>query len=135
MIRAVNEEAGFIAAMLADPDDRTVLLVYADWLDEHDDPRGEYLRIILDGSFAGDRLQRFIEISVGIDHRWRELIWSRHLRVGDAVRITVGPRGGRIVAITPDRSHATVEIPLGAGGADDVERRELPVSVLLRHGQ
>src|SRR5687768_8789488 len=102
--------------MLADPDDRTVLLVYADWLDEHSDPRGEYLRMILEGSFAGDRLPRFIEISVRIDHRWRERIATRHWRVGDSVHIpNVFTRGAEIVAITTDRSHATVEIRRGAG--------------------
>ena len=42
----MNEEAGFIAALLADPDDRTVLLVYADWLQERSDPRSEYLRVL-----------------------------------------------------------------------------------------
>jgi uncharacterized protein (TIGR02996 family) len=132
----VNEEAGFIAAMLADPDDRTVLLVYADWLDERDDPRGEYLRLILDGPLAGDRLTRFLQISVGIDYRWRELIGMRHLCVGDSVHITVGhARQGRIVAITPDRSHATVEIRSGMGAANDVERREFPLGVLHRTRQ
>ena len=131
----MDEEAGFIAAMLAEPDDRTVLLVYADWLDERDDPRGEYLRIVLGGPIVGDRLLRFLQISPGLDPQWRELVWSRHFRVGDSVHITVGPPAGRIVAITPDRTHATVEVPSGTGGADAVERREFPVSVLLRHGQ
>ena len=28
----MNEESGFIAALLAEPDDRTTLLVYADWV-------------------------------------------------------------------------------------------------------
>ena len=129
----MDEEAGFIAAMLADPDDRTVLLVYADWLDEHDDPRGEYLRMILEGSFAGERLPRFIEISVRIDHRWRELIATRHWRVGDAVHVTkASTREARIVAIAPDRSHATVEICWGMGEENDVERVEYPLGILQR---
>jgi uncharacterized protein (TIGR02996 family) len=131
----MNEEAGFIAAMLADPDDRTVLLVYADWLDEHDDPRGEYLRLILGGPLAGDRLARYLQISVGIEHRWRELIWARQFRVGDAVHLTVGPREGRIVAITPDRTQVTVEFPTVTGGENDVDRREYPVGLLIRPRQ
>jgi uncharacterized protein (TIGR02996 family) len=131
-VRAVDEEAGFIAAMLAEPDDRTVLLVYADWLDEHSDPRGEYLRMILEGSFAGDRLPRFIEISVGIDYQWRERIATRHWRVGDAVHITEAyTREARIVAIAPDRSLATVEVRR-TEGEDDVERVEYPLGILQR---
>src|SRR5207248_10108910 len=35
----------FLAAIAARPADRTARLVYADWLDEHGDPRGELIRI------------------------------------------------------------------------------------------
>lgn len=41
----MNEEAAFIAALVADPSDRTAALVFADWLDERGDPRGPWLRI------------------------------------------------------------------------------------------
>jgi uncharacterized protein (TIGR02996 family) len=41
----MNEEAGFIAALVADPSDRTAALVFADWLDERSDPRGPWMRI------------------------------------------------------------------------------------------
>jgi uncharacterized protein (TIGR02996 family) len=41
----MNEEAAFIAALVADPSDRTAALVFADWLDERGDPRGAMLRI------------------------------------------------------------------------------------------
>jgi uncharacterized protein (TIGR02996 family) len=34
----------FIEAILADPDDAALRLVYADWLEERGDPRGEFLR-------------------------------------------------------------------------------------------
>jgi uncharacterized protein (TIGR02996 family) len=40
----MNEDAAFLAAVVANPADDTNRLVYADWLDEHDDPRGAYLR-------------------------------------------------------------------------------------------
>jgi uncharacterized protein (TIGR02996 family) len=39
------EEDRFIQAILADPDDTTIRLVYADWLEERGDPRGELLRL------------------------------------------------------------------------------------------
>jgi uncharacterized protein (TIGR02996 family) len=35
----------FLNTIAAEPADRTVRLVYADWLDDHDDPRGELIRI------------------------------------------------------------------------------------------
>jgi uncharacterized protein (TIGR02996 family) len=42
---AVVEEDRFIQAILADPDDTSIRLVYADWLEERGDPRGEFLRL------------------------------------------------------------------------------------------
>jgi uncharacterized protein (TIGR02996 family) len=39
------KEAAFLATILHDPDDRATRLVYADWLKDHDDPRGELIRI------------------------------------------------------------------------------------------
>ncbi len=37
-------EQGFLQALREDPLDRTTRLVYADWLDDRDDPRGVFLR-------------------------------------------------------------------------------------------
>ena len=37
-------ESAFLKQLEAEPDDDTTRLVYADWLDEHDDLRGEFLR-------------------------------------------------------------------------------------------
>ena len=39
----------FVAAICADPDDDLPRLVYADWLDERGDPRGELVRLIAAG--------------------------------------------------------------------------------------
>jgi uncharacterized protein (TIGR02996 family) len=41
--RPMNDEA-FIQAILASPDDQSLRLAYADWLDERGDPRGPFLR-------------------------------------------------------------------------------------------
>jgi uncharacterized protein (TIGR02996 family) len=41
---SVDEEA-FLRAISAAPDDGTVRLVYADWLEEHGDPRAEFVRL------------------------------------------------------------------------------------------
>ena len=37
--------ADFLQAILADPDDDTPRLIYADWLEEQGDPRGEFIRV------------------------------------------------------------------------------------------
>jgi len=42
----MNDEAGFLAAIIANPDENTPRLVYADWLDEHDQPEwAEFIRV------------------------------------------------------------------------------------------
>jgi carbon storage regulator CsrA len=38
-------EAAFLRAVLADPADDAPRLIYADWLDEQGDPRGEFIRV------------------------------------------------------------------------------------------
>jgi uncharacterized protein (TIGR02996 family) len=40
----VDEEAGFLAALATAPTNLLTHLIYADWLDEHDDPGGSCLR-------------------------------------------------------------------------------------------
>jgi uncharacterized protein (TIGR02996 family) len=42
----VGEDEAFLTAIRTQPADSTSRLVYADWLDERDDPRGEYLRLL-----------------------------------------------------------------------------------------
>jgi carbon storage regulator len=39
------EEESFLRAIEADPGDEATRLVYADWLEEHGDPLGEFLRL------------------------------------------------------------------------------------------
>ena len=41
----MNDEAAFLAAIRATPNDPTDRLVFADWLDERNDARGELIRI------------------------------------------------------------------------------------------
>src|SRR5262245_49558323 len=41
----MSSEARFVAALLEDPDDRVTPLVFADWLEERGNPRGEFLRV------------------------------------------------------------------------------------------
>lgn len=41
----MNDRLAFLRAIRANPDDDTLRLVFADWLDEHDDPLGEFVRV------------------------------------------------------------------------------------------
>jgi uncharacterized protein (TIGR02996 family) len=43
----MTEERAFLTAILEHPDDDTTRLVYADWLEEQDDPRAEFLRLMV----------------------------------------------------------------------------------------
>jgi uncharacterized protein (TIGR02996 family) len=40
----MNEEAGFLEAIAANPGDETHVLVFADWLEDRGDPRGQWIR-------------------------------------------------------------------------------------------
>lgn len=43
----MTDERALLTAILEEPNDDTRKLVYADWLDEHGDPRAEYLRLMI----------------------------------------------------------------------------------------
>ena len=104
----MNEEAGFIAALLAEPDDRTTLLVYADWLDERNDPRGEYLRLLAKKRPNKTRLRT---LQRRLDSAWVQAVASRGFEVNSLVRILTGScRGlmGKIAQIAKDRATASV---------------------------
>jgi uncharacterized protein (TIGR02996 family) len=46
-VDAVNDDETFLATVLGAPGDTLTPLVYADWLEERGDPRGEYLRLLV----------------------------------------------------------------------------------------
>lgn len=56
-------ESDFADAINADPDDRDMQLIYADWLDDQGDPRGEAWRVLVEaGKFpvgCGDGFEWF----------------------------------------------------------------------------
>lgn len=67
----------FIRAILADPADDAARLIYADWLEERGNPRGEYLRLEVALAALGraepvrGQLQdRLREAAAGIDLSW-----------------------------------------------------------------
>jgi len=80
---------GFIEHLRANPEDEWLRLVYADWLDERGDPRGEFLRIecrmwslpeISEGYVA--LRQQLKTLAEQIDVRWRAVACRVHLETG-----------------------------------------------------
>jgi uncharacterized protein (TIGR02996 family) len=73
----MNTERAFERAILAAPEDDSRRLVYADWLEERGDPRGEYLRVetALASMPSGGRQYRSLrkrvtELRKGVDRAW-----------------------------------------------------------------
>jgi uncharacterized protein (TIGR02996 family) len=99
----MTEEAAFVAAILAAPYDDAPRLVFADWLEERGDPRGEWLRInVWLQRLLGQtppvalaaRLRRVREIA-GLQRRFRELRavisdeWALRLQRGPVEQCSV----------------------------------------------
>lgn len=63
-------EGDILAAVAANPADDTAKLVYADWLDEHDDPRGTFLRQFVDAARNG----RVLPEAAAYPASWLELV-------------------------------------------------------------
>jgi uncharacterized protein (TIGR02996 family) len=70
-----KSEEAFLAAIKANPRDRTTRLVYADWLDDRDDPRGPYLRVYCEWlacrpDEAKELIAREKKLRKGLDRGW-----------------------------------------------------------------
>jgi uncharacterized protein (TIGR02996 family) len=65
----MNEDEIFIRAIVDAPGDDLPRLVYADWLDDRDDPRGAYLRAEHEAVETGD-IERLRKLAVGLDPVW-----------------------------------------------------------------
>jgi uncharacterized protein (TIGR02996 family) len=65
----MSEDEAFIRAIVDSPGDETPRLVYADWLDERDDPRGAYLRAEQDAYRTG-QIAKVLHLAVGLDPVW-----------------------------------------------------------------
>jgi uncharacterized protein (TIGR02996 family) len=73
----MNQSESFERAILAAPQDNSPRLIYADWLEEQGDPRGEYLRVETELADLGptdprrnDQRQRVGELRARVDRRW-----------------------------------------------------------------
>jgi uncharacterized protein (TIGR02996 family) len=72
------DDRAFIQAIRVSPQDDLLRLVYADWLEDHDDPvRAELLRIVGESTtgaerqdLAGARRKRFQQLATRVDTHW-----------------------------------------------------------------
>jgi uncharacterized protein (TIGR02996 family) len=92
-------EQSFLKAIEEHPEDETMRLVYADWLEEQGDIRGEFLRLeVLLAKLGTDdtryeKLQaRFRELTVGLDGHWLKAVNRATLQVGGMEFVLV-PKG------------------------------------------
>jgi uncharacterized protein (TIGR02996 family) len=75
-----DEEAGLIAAIVAAPDDDAPRLVYADWLQQRDDPRGELIQLQCKlAADPDDDRRRAIKIAENKLLEAHEKTWTRPL--------------------------------------------------------
>lgn len=80
----MTDEAAFLETLKVNPADDTARLVYADWLDEHDQPqKASYLRLVVDfAQREGDLAtvpgaERFAALATALDSEWRMAAGSR----------------------------------------------------------
>ena len=77
----IPSESAFVNGILANPDDDGPRLVYADWLEERGNPRGELIHLQCQLAESEPNSQRFIEL----ESRQNELLkehgstWRKHI--------------------------------------------------------
>jgi uncharacterized protein (TIGR02996 family) len=89
----MNDEPGFVRAIQETPEDDVARLVYADWLEERNDVRGEYLRLEQQLTHI---LPRLAQLQGQIDQTWLASVSRRRPLADDAFR-------GRWVILGGDR--------------------------------
>lgn len=153
----MSDEAAFLEALKANPADDTARLVYADWLDENDQPqKAQYLRAVVDlARLPGgtpeytDAAVRLYTACAGADGVWRDAAGARFdLRLDGYVpackinaikiireRINVGLAEAKALAEsapTPLLSWIPFEVALPHALAFDLGRAGRPISVSVR---
>src|SRR5262245_14470066 len=77
----MDEERGFLTAIMERPDDDATKLVYADWLEERGDSRAEFLRLLIktrqERAISPEQRQRHQDLSSSLaqlrSQEWQEL--------------------------------------------------------------
>jgi uncharacterized protein (TIGR02996 family) len=82
----MNDEAAFLTALRADPADATLLLVYADWLEERGDPRAEYIRLL---QAPEENETRIETLRRQIEPAWAALIDGCCEKIGTCIQAEV----------------------------------------------
>lgn len=59
-----TDDKAFIRAILSNPAELTAWLVYADWLDEHDDPRAEFVRLMVRRGQVSNAEQEWADVEM-----------------------------------------------------------------------
>jgi uncharacterized protein (TIGR02996 family) len=85
----VHDDDGFIAAIVSGPDNTTVRLVYADWLEERGDQRAEFLRLAISQRSPA----RLKALAKQCDPSWVGLMLNLDMRVGEEVEVIGGVLG------------------------------------------
>ncbi len=85
----MSDEAAFLKALRDNPADDTTRLVYADWLDERNDPRAEFIRL---RQQHADLTARINELAGQFDPAWLAAVGGPKLKPED---ITL--RSGRLL--------------------------------------
>ena len=102
----------FLADIVANPDDDTPRLVYADWLDDRDDPRGPYLRAEREAAQTGD-IPRLWELARRLDSVWVARVSRPPVGVC-CDRVRFSNRGDAVTAADLDRFVARHTVFLGS---------------------
>jgi uncharacterized protein (TIGR02996 family) len=130
----MSNEAAFLQAIRARPDDDGLRLVYADWLEECGDARAEFLRIecLLRTVAEADPCHRTFRRRLGelgsqVDVRWLAIVCRAHIEVGPAYEhpsrcpLTVpGPFytcGNCLACDAPEAEAPDLLAPLGSGNS------------------
>jgi uncharacterized protein (TIGR02996 family) len=117
----MNDEAAFLKALRDNPADDTVRLVYADWLDERDDPRAKFVRMRQQFSQLAARMN---ELAGQFDSAWLAAVGGPRTKPEDITQ-----RSGRWVSLRELRQWRTYGGLLEGSPNDEINQQ------ILRHAQ
>jgi uncharacterized protein (TIGR02996 family) len=136
----MTERDAFIQAIVAAPEDDALRLIFADWLDEHDDPLGEFIRLQLeleplrrpcaDPAAELERVKRLEMIPPGEDRRRVDWPLGRQLqREEELLRKHKAAWLGEVADLESDESRFKPEFRRGF-----VASAEIGLTALGEHG-
>jgi uncharacterized protein (TIGR02996 family) len=151
----VSDDSAFLAALEANPADDTARLVYADWLDDHNEPRkAEYLRLVAALAGAAPDLtaldfevRRMLALAEVLPDEWRATAGCRFAVVFHGSRSPVDKgKAMKLIATVsvggfgqaksqfenpPGTLHACVPFELAEGVRDRITREMSPLEIRI----